>query len=186
MNRQLRRANEKSDQRREREQTKRKEQRQASRILRSAQARPVVTRKTDKSKDKDKTAPSAGNPPPGMVRPWVTNIYLLFLVGLILSQAFIPQPTTTTSLIIQVFFYMTLGYFLCLWLYRRGTKQPLIYSIGGGLFLALLVEGLKAVLPPLVAATPGTSTDPNLLLAALALPGLVLGSFLGQYLYRRS
>ncbi len=180
MNRQIRRANEKSDQRRERDQTKRKEQKQASRILRTARPSPAVRRKPSSS-------PSGSErPKPAMSRPWVVRAYLIFSMFVILSQAVVPQRTDTLSLVVHAFFYVTLGYSLCLWLHQRRTKRAFIYTLVGGLLLALLVEGLKFVIPAPSQALPGTTVGPNPLFVALAVPGLLLGSWLGQYIYRRS
>lgn len=178
MNRQIRRANEKSDQRRERDQTKRKDQKQASRILRSARPTPAAKPSSSRSgSDRPKTA---------MSRPWVVRAYLIFSVFVILSQAVVPQRTDILSLVVHAFFYVTLGYSLCLWLYQRGTKRAFIFTLVGGLLLALLVEGIKFAVPAPSQALPGTTTGPNLLFVALAVPGLLLGSWLGQYIYRRS
>ena len=190
MNRQLKRANEKSEQRRERDQAKRKAHKQASRILRTAQPRPEPKRKADKKGGARAGGAKDNKPDLGINRPWIAQIYLVFLVILLLSQAFIPQRTDTAAFVIHGFFYLVLGYFLCLWLARRGTKRALFYSVAGGLLLALLVEGLKyvlpSVLPPLTQPTPGASSAPNLLLVAVAAPGIVAGSFLAQFFYRRS
>ncbi len=116
--------------------------------------------------------------------------YLIFTVVVIVSQAFIPQTTDTLSLVSRAFIYFALGYALVVWLYRRGTEQALTITLIGGIGLALGVEGLKLILPqlgfPQVAATAGTSAAPNLLFVALAVPGLLLGTFLGRYIFRRT
>ena len=172
MNRQLKRANEKSDKRREREQERRKEQRRQSRVR--------VTKAKDSVKDtqKDGAAPeSKTRPPPGLRYPWLVPAYLLLAVGVIAAQALVPQQTDPFSLIVHALFYVVLGYFLCLWLYRRGVSQALVVTLVGGSLLAFGVEALKLVLP---------QSEPNLLFAYLALPGIVLGAWLGQFIFRRS
>lgn len=172
MNRQLKRANEKSDKRREREQERRKEQRRQSRVR--------VTRAKDSIKDPQKegaTPEHKTRPAPGMRRPGLAGAYLLLTVGVIAAQALVPQRTDTFSLVIHALFYVILSYFLCLWLYRRGVSQALVLTLVGGVLLAFGVEGLKLVLP---------QSEPNLLFAYLALPGIVLGAWLGQFIFRRS
>ena len=181
MNRQLKRANEKSEVRREREQAKRKAQKQASRILRSA--RPAQTPKRKASTDKTRSE----RPKPSVTRPWFVRMYLIFSVVVILLQAVSPPPPGILSFVIYGFFYLTLGYSLCLWLFQRDTERALVYTIGGGVLLALLVEGLKLVIPTPVPATgqlPVVS-GPNLLYTVAALPGLVLGAFLARTIHRR-
>jgi Flp pilus assembly protein TadB len=179
VNRQLKRANEKSEKRREREQTKRKEQRQANRILRTARPRP-----TEKRSDSSK--PSAPRPTPSVVRPWFIRAYLSFSVLVILLQAVAPSPTNAVSMIVYGFFFLTLGYSLCIWLYRRGTPRALLLTMGAGLLLALLVEGLKFVIPTPSQASAEIAYGPNPLYIAAAMPGLLLGAILGQTIYRRT
>lgn len=188
MNRQLRRANEKSDKRREREQERQKEQRRQSRVR--------VTKAKDSAKNsakasvedgvKDATQPErSARPAPGMRYPWMAGAYLLFVIMVIAAQALVPQQTDTLSLVIHALFYVILGYFLILWLYRRGVAQALVITVVGGMLLAFGVEGLKLVLPQL-GPTEAESTGPNLLFTYLALPGLVLGAWLGRFIFRRS
>lgn len=166
MNRQLKRANEKSDRRREREQARRKEQRRAGRV-RVTKAKDTAAPETKKDE----------RPAPGMRRPGLAGAYLLLTIGVIAAQALAPQQTDPFSLAIHVLFYLILGYFLSLWFYRRGVERAFVIALVGGLLLALGVEGLKVALP---------QTEPNLLFAYLALPGLLPGAWLGRFIFRRS
>jgi len=177
VNRQLRRANEKSDKRREREQERRKEGRRE-------RVRVVQAKKTTAPED-DKAPPKDDRPAPGMRRPGLAGAYLLLVIGVIAAQALVPQQTDTFSLVIHMLFYVILGYFLCLWLLRRGVAQAPVITVAGGLLLAFGVEGLKLVLPQFGPSEAG-ETGPNLIFAYLALPGLLLGTWLGRSLFQRS
>ena len=185
MNRQLKRANEKSDKRREREQQRRKEQRRETRV-RAAQAKrsaPVKTQAKTKTATSERAAPGTG-------RSIFNTAYLLFTTTVIVSQAFVPQQTTTLSFVTHVFIYLILAYFFVLWLYRRGVTQALTITLLAGFGLALGVEGLKALLPqlgfPPLPPLEGASSAPNPLYVALAVPGLLAGTWLGRYIYKRS
>lgn len=166
MNRQLKRANEKSDKRREREQARRKEQRRAGRV-RVTKAKDTAIPETKKDE----------RPAPGMRRPGLAGAYLLLTIGVVAAQALVPQETDPFSLAIHVLFYLILGYFLCLWFYRRGVKQAFVIALVGGLLLAFGVEGLKLALP---------QSEPDLLFAYLALPGLLPGAWLGRFIFQRN
>lgn len=171
MNRQLKRANEKSDKRREREQAKRKEQRRRVRVTK------VKDSVKSSAKDGAPPEPKDTRPAPGLRRPGLAGAYLLLVVGVIAAQALVPQQTDPFSLVVHTLFYVILGYFLCLWLYRRGIAQAFVIALVGGLLLAFGVEGLKLAAP---------QSAPNLLFAYLALPGLLLGAWLGRFIFRRN
>lgn len=174
MNRQLKRANEKSDRRREREQARRKEQRRAGRV-RVTKAKDTPKKDTSKAESKD--SQKDARPAPGTRRHGLAGVYLLLVVGVVAAQALVPPQTDPFSLVIHVLFYLILGYFLCLWFYRRGVEQAFVIALVGGLLLAFGVEGLKVALP---------QTEPNLLFAYLALPGLLPGAWLGHFVFQRS
>ena len=189
MNRQLKRANEKSDKKREREQQRRKELRRESRV-RVAQTKRSAS-KTAQTKEGSKTTGSSQErPAPGMGRSIFNTAYLVFTVSVIVSQAFVPQQTNTLALVTHVFIYLILGYFFVLWLYRRGVTQAFTITLLAGFGLALGVEGLKALLPqfgfPQLPPIEGASAAPNVLYVALAVPGLLVGTWLGRYIYKRS
>lgn len=183
MNRQLKRANEKSDKKRGREQERRKAQRRQSRV-RVSKAAPKSSAK-DSAKDDSGTPERSTRPAPGMRRPWITVAYLLFSVMVIIAGAWIPPQTDPFSLVVHTLIYLTLGYFLSIWLYRRGVAQALTITVAGGMLLAFGVEGLKLVLPQLeLGPTAAEATGSNLLFTYLALPGLVLGAVLGRFVRR--
>ena len=175
MNRQLKRANEKSDKRRELEQARRKKARRD---------RVQVVRA--RAKEEPKTAQkSAERPGISRLRRRFANWYLIFVIFFIVTQAFFPQRTDTFALVTHAIFYGILGYFMTLWLYRRGTAPAPFYTVAFGVLLALGVEGLKFLLPGLEATDGIGSTDPNLLFPLLAVPGVVAGAALGYVVYRR-
>ena len=194
MNRQLKRANEKSDKRREREQQRRKELRRESRV-RVTQTKRSASKTAQTKEGKAAEGKAAGSsqnerPAPGMGRSIFNTAYLVFTVSVITSQAFVPQQTNTLALVTHVFIYLILGYFFVLWLYRRGVTQALTITLLAGFGLALGVEGLKALLPqlgfPQLPPIEGATAAPNVLYVALAVPGLLVGTWLGRYIYKRS
>lgn len=171
MNRQLKRANEKSDKRREREQAKRKEQRQAKRV-RVVEAREAAKQERRSAPQGEPAAPGG----PGRWRRILADAYLLFTISVIASQPFFPQPTNVASLATHALFYVILGYFLCRWLLRRGVAQAFPTTLAAGGLLAIGVEAAKLLVP---------QSTPNLLFIYLALPGLLLGAWLGRAVFRR-
>ena len=187
MNRQLKRANEKSDKRREREQERRKTQRRESRVQ-AVQTKRASQPKKDGGGKASSSSPR-DRPAPGMGNSRFAGAYLVFVIFVIATQALVPQRTDTFSLVIHALFYLILGYFLVLYFYRRGVEQAFAITLTAGLGLALGVEGLKALLPqlglPQMTAPPGTSATPNLLFVALAAPGLFLGTWLGRYIFKK-
>ena len=189
MNRQLKRANEKSDKRREREQQRRKELRRESRV-RVTQTKRSASKTAQTKEGKDVSSSQNERPAPGMGRSIFNTAYLVFTVSVITSQAFVPQQTNTLALVTHVFIYLILGYFFVLWLYRRGVTQALTITLLAGFGLALGVEGLKALLPqlgfPQLPPIEGATAAPNVLYVALAVPGLLVGTWLGRYIYKRS
>ena len=178
MNRQLKRANEKSDKRRELEQARRKQ-------ARRDRVQVVRARAKEKPKTAQNTAHSAERPGISRLRRRFANWYLIFVIFFIVTQAFFPQRTDTFALVTHAIFYGILGYFMTLWLYRRGTAPAPFYTVAFGVLLALGVEGLKFLLPGLEATDGVGSTDPNLLFPLLAVPGVVAGAALGYVVYRR-
>lgn len=179
MNRQLKRANEKSDKRRELEQARRKK-------ARRDRVQVVRARAKEGPKPAQNAAQSTERPGISRLRRRFANWYLIFVIFFIVTQAFFPQRTDTFALVTHAIFYGILGYFMTLWLYRRGTAPAPFYTVAFGVLLALGVEGLKFLLPGLEPTDGVGSTDPNLIFPLLAVPGVVAGAGLGYVVYRRN
>lgn len=173
MNRQLRRANEKSDKRREREQERRKADRRAARVVPAPRSSS-----TGKPSDapNEPSQPST-RPAPGTRRQRLSLAYLVLVVVIIGAQAFLPQQTTPFALVIHTLYYVILGYFLCLWLFRRGAAQAFVITLVSGALLSVAVEAAKLVTSP---------AAPEPLFVYLSLPGLLLGAWLGRFVYRQN
>ncbi len=180
MNRQLRRANEKSDKRREREQERRKADRRAARVV-SSPSKSSKSSSTDKTSDKTPATTESGGantrPAPGTRRQGLSLAYLVLVVGLIVAQAFLPQQTDPFSLVVHALIYVILGYFLCLWLSRRGVARAFVFTLVAGVVLAVVVEAAKLVTSP---------AAPEPLFVYLSLPGLLLGTWLGRFVHRQN
>ena len=98
-------------------------------------------------------------------------------VFFIVLQASVPPEPGDNDLLRSVTgagFYLLFGYFAILWLMRRETPRPLVVTLVFGVVLTAGVEVAKLF-------QPEVPTD--LLLLALALPGLVGGAFLGRLVY---
>ena len=175
MNRQLRRATEKSDKKREKERDKRRGTRRTAR-----QTKQVQTAKPAPKKEKrESLEPRGGKTTEKSKRQqrWA-GIYVLMTVVIIALQAILPeQETDTFSQVIHGMFYLTFGYFLTSWLFRRGTPQAFVVALVAGGALALGVELVKLFRPEVTA-------DP--LLVYIALPSLLLGALLSRFVYVRT
>lgn len=177
MNRQLRRATEKSDKKREKERDKRRGPRRAARQSTKAQAKPAPkeTRKAPEPRSEQVTAKSSEKS--RRQQRWA-GIYVLMTVVIIGLQAILPeQEMDTFSQVIHGMFYLTFGYFLTSWLFRRGTPQAFLIALVTGGLLALGVELVKFFRPEVTA-------DP--LLVYIALPSLLLGALLSRFVYVRT
>lgn len=100
----------------------------------------------------------------------------MLVVGILLAQAFVPQRTDPFSLFVHALFYVIFGYFLALQLFRRGVARAGPVTVVAGLLLAALVEAAKLL--------TGAGA-PEAVLVALALPGLLLGAWLGGFVHRQ-
>ena len=156
---------------------------------RVTQTKRTAQTKTGQTKDGEKGKAQNERPAPGMGRSRLAGAYLILVIGIIATQALVPQRTDTFSLVTHGLFYLILGYFLVLWFYRRGVEQALVITLAAGLGLSLGVEGLKVLLPqlglPQLAAPDGSTSAPSLLFVAIALPGLLVGTWFGRYVYKR-
>lgn len=185
MNRELRRAQAKQDKKVERA----KEERKAARrrridTLRSRRAarRTEITVNANKKPDaKSGGAPAGkgGGAAGGRGRNpgRFAGALALATVFFIVLQASVPPEAGENDLLRSVTgagFYLLFGYFATLWLMRRETPRPLVLTIVFGVLLTAGVEVAKAF-------QPEVTTD--LVMLALAVPGLVGGAFLGRLVY---
>ena len=170
MNRQLRRATEKSDKKRDKERDKRRGTRRSTVSTVKNTSKPAQkTVKRESAEERNQKA--------SRQQRWA-GIYILMTVLIIGFQAALPEQNMDTfSLVIHGLFYLTFGYFLVSWLSRQRVAQALPISLVAGGLLACGVELVKYY-------RPEVSADP--LLIYIALPSLLLGALLGRYVYTRT
>jgi len=188
MNRQIRRAQAKQDKKADREKDERREARKRKvaqlrekRAARRASARAKATATKDTGKDAAATAEAkAGAKRPGKRAGRFSGALMIATVFFIVLQSSVPPLEGDNELLRSITgagFFLLFGYFSVLWLMRRDTPRPLMMTwITGGLLL-VGVEVAKAIqgIVPL---------DP--LMLALAVPGIVGGSYLGRLVYENS
>lgn len=188
MNRELRRAQAKQDKKVEREKEERKAARRrridmlrSRRAARRAEAKASGGTKADgksggegAAKPTQKGGAGAGRGRnPGRFAGALAMATVFFIV---LQASVPPEPGDNDVLrsVTGAGFYLLFGYFAILWLMRRETPRPIVVTLVAGVFLTAGVEVAKLF-------QPEVPTD--LLLLALALPGLVAGAFLGRLVY---
>ena len=170
MNRQLRRATEKSDKKRDKERDKRRGARKTP-SQRSAKSSQGRASSSDKVKSPEKTGAKASRQ-----QRWA-GVQVLLAAVVIVLQAIFPGEVDTFTLVIYGLFYLTFGYFLTTWLFRRQIMQAPFIALVIGALLASGVEAVKFFRPEVTA-------DP--ILVYVALPGLLLGALLGRFVYMRN
>lgn len=165
MNRQLRRAQEKSDEKKAREKQRAKRSRQTK----------TRARREKQSEPKDKPAPRAKRRPDLFYR--FAGPITVFTTVFIVLQALRPVENTI-ELVVQVAYYFIFGYGLALWLFKRGQKSAQYIAAGIGVALAVGTQLLPLALPQLLLV-------PNLQLMLLAAGLSVAGAVLGQWVHSR-
>lgn len=192
MNRQIRRAQAKQDKKADREKEERREARKrkvaqlrekrAARRAKAAAARDTA-RDGGKGGGKDGTATTdakAGAKRPGKRAGRFSGALMIATVFFIVLQSSVPPMEGDSELLRSVTgagFFLLFGYFSVLWLMRRDTPRPLLMTwITGGLLLVgvEIAKAVQGVVP----------LDP--LMLALAVPGIVGGSYLGRLVYENS
>lgn len=185
MNRQLRRAQAKLDQKAERE----RQQKRAARAAKVAQLKNERKQRRERiiQKDAEKKAqkqaarekPQFTGPPskeqlkklPGRFSGVLMIASLFFIV--INSAVPVPEQTVLTS-ITGAGFYLLYGYFSVLFLSRRGMPNGFVLTTITGL---LLVAGMIA------GRFFMSELDHDWLMMGLAAPGVVLGAYLGKLVF---
>jgi hypothetical protein len=170
MNRQIRRAQEKSDKQKEREREKRKSARVAAR-----QERRTRVRDSSGTKESPVHAPVTSK---GRRSGVFAGAMALMTAFFIVLQAFRPaEDTAPLDTIMGPLFYVLLGYFTSLWLMRRGTAQAIPVTLTSGIVLATVVEALKFT---------GSELAPDPLIIFLAVPGLIVGVLISRFVHQRT
>jgi hypothetical protein len=189
MNRQIRRAQAKQDKRADRE----KEERRATRVrkLEQLRARRAAARAAARERA---AARAAGKETPGKAASAAapsdrsaprragrfSGALMMATVFFIVLQSSVPPEPGGNEVLRSVTgagFFLLFGYFSVLWLMRRAVPRPLISTWITGALLLVGVEAAKffqAVVP----------IDP--LMIALAIPGVVGGSYLGRLVYENA
>lgn len=181
MNRQLRRAQAKQDKKQDKEKLRRRSQRHA-RLQRLRARRPNRPAKTPGQVAKaDGAKPAAAAPGsargsrhPGRFSGFLAGATFFFIVLQSVAPA---ERQGIGDSLIGAAFYLMLGYFVTLWLLRRGTDRAVLISVASG---ALLAAGtaLGALIRPEVPLDG--------LQLALVAPALVLGSLLGRWVHHKA
>ena len=188
MNRQLRRAQQKQDEKFDKERQKKKDKRQAKvSALKDRRARRraeslerAEARKrgeTPKEAAKPDGTPAAKRKRPGRFSAALMMATVFFIV---LQSAVPPENPGEIDVLRSVTsagFYLLFAYFSTLWLMRRDTPRPIMMTLISGGMLTLGVE---------VAKRFQGDTPTDLLMLALAVPFLVAGAFLGRLVYVNS
>lgn len=176
MNRELRRAQAKMDKKAEREKDERRDARlrkvEQMRARRASRREEAKLRAAKATGETSKVA--AGGNKRGRRAGRFAGALMMATVFFIVLQASVPPQPGDNDLLRSITgagFFLLFAYFSTLWMLRRDTPQALRMTwITGGLLL-LGVETAK-YFQPLIPFDP--------LMVALAIPGLVGGSYLGR------
>lgn len=173
MNRQIRRAQAKQDQKAERDKAKRKEARRER--VRTVRARQAERRKAAA----DGKPSAAARPPTEQERKRMPGRFsgalMIATVFFIVLQAAVPaSETTTMSSITGAGFFLLFGYFSALFLLRRGAPNARVMTIVSGLALVAGVAVTRLFAP---------EGQVDWLMIGLGAPGVVGGAFLGQLVF---
>lgn len=185
MNRQMRRATEKSDKKKEQEQEKRTEARRQRRRERRAtsSSKPAPTKNAETSKTEasvEETFQEKGSPRlRGSAR--FSGFMALFTAFFILFGAVAREPASdnpqSLSVFVDAVFYLFLGYFSTMWLLRRDVKNALLVACSSGVVIVTVAQVLRFFVP---------GTSPEVMIIILAVPGILLGAWLAKLISARA
>jgi hypothetical protein len=185
MNRQIRRAQAKQDKKAERE----KEERREARKRKVAQLRAKRAERRTAARSKPAAVPDAkattadaakGGKRPGRRAGRFSGALMMATIFFIVLQSSVPPQPEENELLRSITgagFFLLFGYFSVMWLMRRDTPKALVMTwITGGLLLVGIevTKALQGVVP----------FDP--LMVALAVPGIVGGSYLGRLVFENT
>lgn len=166
MNRQIRREQERKQEKQDKDKEKRRSERRKRR-----QASKKARERNKTTNDGDEPVKRSGGRKPGRFSGALAAATVFF----ILLQAVVPtEETSLLNTFVSAGFYLLFGYFGTLWLLRRDTQRAVAFTLVSGAMLGVGVELGKYLQPEL-------AFDP--LLAALIVPGLVLGALLGRLVF---
>ncbi|MEM6430072.1 MAG: hypothetical protein AAF708_12595 [Deinococcota bacterium] len=172
MNRQLRRTTKKSDRKRDKEQERRKDKRRQRRQNVRAQMRSSGTKTANKPSQQASKGERLGGR-----RQLLTGILALMTISLLVMNSIFPPEYTNDLMpyLMGALSYALLGYFGNLWLRRRGQRQPWAWVLMVGLGLAMGTQFVNIL---------RTEGPVDILLPYLSLPGLLLGIFIAEQVYK--
>ena len=170
MNRQLRRAQEKAEQKQSRDKQKAK-----------AAKREKRTRRREKRASTKSSGDAKQNAAPAKRRPDLffrfAGPITIFTTVFIVLQSIAPRPEENSiGMIVEVAYYFIFGYGFCLYLMKRGQNNALQIAAGTGVGLAVLLQGVAYFVPTLA---------PNLILLLAGSVTAVLGALAGRWVANR-
>ena len=177
MNRELRRAQAKMDKKAEREKDERREARkrklEQARARRAARRAEAKVRASQASTDASKPTAAPGGRRGRRAGRFAGALMMATIFFIVLQSSVPPQPGDNEILrsVTGAGFYLLFGYFSTLWMMRRVTPRPLVMTWVTGGMLLVGVETAK-FFQELIPFDPW--------MVALAIPGVVAGSYLGR------
>jgi hypothetical protein len=190
MNRQLRRAQKKQDEKADKE----KQRRRSERRSRVANLRAQRSKRRSDSAKRREEGKSEGNAGParsgrGRVRNpgRFSGVLLIATIFFISLNAAVPRPDVEAGggflnspeafSIIGALYYALFGYFAVMWLNRRQLGRPVPLALFAGVMLALGGEAAKMI---------QGEYSPDLLFLLLLAPALLIGTFGGRWVHENS
>jgi len=187
MNRELRRAQKKQDDKFDKERQKKKDKRQEK--IAAYKERRIKRREEAKARaEARKRGESVAEPAKATAAPGKGRRAGRFSAALMMATVFFivlqsavpvenPGEIDVLRSLTSAGFYLLFAYFSTLWLMRRDTPRPIVMTLVSGGFLTLGVEVAKRFQPEM-------TTD--WLMLALVVPFLVAGAFLGRLVFVNS
>ena len=170
MNRQLRRAQQQADEKKDKEKIR------ARRAKRKKREAARARRAAPKRQETRASGASGTRRRPDLFYRFA-GVITLFTTAFIILQAITPRPEESTfTLAVEAAYYFIFGYGLTMWLTKQGRANPLPLSIGAGLLLAVIAQGITFFIPGLV---------PDWRLLAIGSGLVVAGTFFGNWVGSR-
>ena len=167
MNRQIRRDQERKQEKQDRE----KEKKKAVRRKRREESKASRKRSARSDDDAAERPKRTGGRLPGRFSGALAAATVFF----ILLQGLVPtEEVSVFNSLVSSGFYLLFGYFVMLWLLRRESSRAVAFTLVAGAMLGLGVEVGKLLRPEL-------TFDP--LVAVMILPALVIGTLLGRLVF---